>query len=195
MVGVDNDEFVCNLSNPSISSIALNAEDAGYRAAKLLDQLMKARKPGTKPNPARVSSFAIHASPIIVPPITVVPRRSTDISVIEDPIIAEAVQFIRMNSERSIQIADVLRAVPISRRSLFSRFRRVVGCTVHQYIKKARVARIEELLLGSSYSIGRIAEMLGFSSPEHIALYFRSIRGTNPLTFRAQHAEHKVDTD
>lgn len=196
IVGVDNDEFVCNLSNPPISSIALSIEDAGYRAAALLDQLMKAKRK-EKEREARTRtavsvrvgespslSVSSSSSQIIVPPVTVVTRQSSDVTAIEEPAVAEAVQFIRGNCRRPIQVSDVLQQVPVSRRTLFDRFKRVVGCTVHQYIKRARVAQIEDLLLGTSYSIGEIADILGFSSSEHIAMYFRSVKGVNPHTFR-----------
>jgi LacI family transcriptional regulator len=189
VVGVDNDEFVCNLSNPPISSVALGLEDAGYRAAALLDRLMRACRAGrTEGTRARPAAAALSGSRIVVSPITVVTRHSSEISAIEDPSVAEAVRFIRANSRRPIQIADVLQEVAISRRSLLDRFKRTLGCTVHQYIKRARVAQIEELLLGTPDSIGQIAEILGFPSPEHVALYFRSVTGMNPHTFRAQRA-------
>lgn len=193
VLGVDDDEFVCGLSNPPISSIALNIEDAGYQAAMLLDELMKARRePARAAVPTAVRAGPCPSAPptarqILVSPIAVTTRRSTDSKVIEDPHVAAAVQFIRTNCRRPIQIADVLRRVPISRRSLLDRFRRTVGCTVHQYIKRVRVAQIEELLLGTTHSIGQIAEILGFPDSDHLALYFRSVKSMNPLAFRARH--------
>lgn len=197
LVGVDNDEFVCSLSNPPVSSVALGAEDAGYRAAALLDRLMKAAgaplerggKRRTPPNNEKRAASDVQRH-VLVSPVAVVTRQSSDTAVIEDPAIAKAVQFIRANCRRPIQIADVLRAVPLSRRSLYDRFRRGLGCTVHQYIKRARVAEIEQMLLGTSDSIGQIAEVLGFPGAEHVALYFRSVTGMNPHAFRAQCIRH-----
>jgi LacI family transcriptional regulator len=190
VLGVDNDEFVCNLSNPSTSSIALGLEDAGYQAAAALDQLMRAgtRTRTDKHGPARTAAtVGDRVGPCLsVRPIAVVTRRSTDISIIEDPLVAQAVRFIRTNCRRPIQIADVLREVAISRRSLLDRFKRALGCTVHQYIKRARVAQIEELLLGTADPVDRIAGILGFPSAEHVALYFRSVTGMNPRAFRTQ---------
>ncbi len=190
VLGVDNDEFVCNLSNPPLSSIALGLEDAGYRAAAVLDQLMRAgtRTRTDKHRPARTAaSVGDRVGPCLsVRPIAVVTRRSTDISIIEDPLVAQAVRFIRTNCRRPIQIADVLREVAISRRSLFDRFKRTLGCTVHQYIKGVRVAQIEELLLGTADPVDKIAEILGFPGAEHVALYFRSVTGVNPRAFRTQ---------
>ena len=182
ILGVDNDEFICNLSNPPISSIALGVEDAGYRAAMLLDEMMEAKRKRKAQHSPTV---------ILVPPVSVLARQSTDVTAIEDPHVAAAVRFIRTNCRRPIQISDVVRQVAISRRGLFDRFKRTIGCTVHQYIKRTRIAQIEELLLGTPHSIGRIAEILGFPSSDHLALYFRSVKGMNPRTFRARHAHQR----
>ena len=180
VIGVDNDEFVCNLSNPTISSIALGVEDAGYRAAQLLDQLMA----GGRPSPQA----------IVPATLGVVTRRSTEVMVIEDTLVAQAVRFIlalcspsRASGPRGkpIRVPDVLREVGVARRELYDRFQRVLGCGVHEYIKRARVAQIERLLLDTDCTIAEIARMLGFPDADHIASYFRSVRGTNPLTLRS----------
>jgi LacI family transcriptional regulator len=181
VLGVDNDELVCNLSNPPISSISLGLEDAGYRAAMLLDELMAASKGRQIRSPAQ----------ILVSPIAVVARQSTDVTAIEDPCVMQALLFIRENSRRPLQIDDVVHRTAISRRSLFDKFRRAVGCTVHQYIKRTRMARIEELLLGTSHSVGEIAEMLGFAGLDHITLFFRSVKGMTPQMFRTRHAPRR----
>lgn len=170
IVGADNDEFVCNLSNPPISSVALGVEEAGYQAAELLDQLMKGQK--------------IKPRSILVQPVTVVTRQSSDITAVEDAVVAEAVRFIRANCRRPLQVHDVLDELAASRRGLYDRFLHTLGCSVHQYIKKVRVAQIEAMLLETSHSVGEIAEILGFPSSEHIALYFRSVKGMNPHAFR-----------
>jgi len=177
ILGVDNDELACTSSNPPISSISLDLEDAGYRAATLLGELMAARKKMEDRTPAQV----------LVSPIAVVGRRSTDAAIIDDSCVMQALRFIRESSDRPVRIDDVVRRVAISRRSLFDRFRRALGCTVCQHIKRTRADRIEELLLGTSHSIGEIAAMLGFPDSDHVAQYFRSIKGMNPSVFRARH--------
>ncbi len=201
ILGVDDDEFVCNLANPSISSISLGVEEAGYRAAELLDEMMKARNArtstdahGPAPTPSSVevrvgpcqSVSPRFSSQILVSPLAVVTRRSTDIAAIEDPFVAAAVQFIRTHCRRPIQMADVVERVAVSRRSLSDRFRRTLGCTIAQYIKRTHVAQIEELLRNDSHSIGEIAEILGFPSQDHVAQYFRSVAGMSPNAFRKQ---------
>ncbi|MGE5296052.1 MAG: XylR family transcriptional regulator [Solirubrobacterales bacterium] len=180
IVGVDDDEFACNLADPPISSVSLGLEEAGYQAAQLLDEMMKAKS-------ASVPVAVRLPAQILVRPLTMVTRQSTDITVIEDPFVAAAVQFIRTNCRRPIQMANVVGQVPISRRSLFDRFRRTVGCTVAQYIRRTRIAQIEELLRDDSCSIGEIAEILGFAGQDHLAQYFRSVTGMSPNTFRKRY--------
>lgn len=175
ILGVDDDEFVCNLANPPISSISLGVEEAGYRAARLLDEMMKSQS-------SRTSS----SSQILVSPLAVVTRQSTDVAVIEDPFVAAAVQFIRVNCRRPIRMADVVRQAAVSRRNLSGRFRRTFGCTIAQYIKRIRITRIEELLRDDSCSIGEIAEILGFAGQDHLAQHFRSVTGMTPNAFRTQ---------
>jgi LacI family transcriptional regulator len=175
ILGVDNDELVCVSQHPPLSSVALNFEQAGFDAAQLLNELMAHRKKAVS---QRITIKATH----------VVTRQSTDILAIEDPVVAEAVRFIRANCRRPIQVPDVLREVTISRRSLYDRFKRVLGCSVYEYIKRVRVGEIERLLLDTDYSVTEIADLVGFSTPDHIASYFRSVRGINPLTLRLQSA-------
>jgi LacI family transcriptional regulator len=182
VVGVDNDEFVCHLSNPTISSVALDVEDAGYRAAQLLDQWLVRGK----------------ASPQTIVPATlgVVARRSTEVSVIEDALVAQAVRFILARCDPSraagtknkpIHVTDVLREVGVTRRELYARFEHSLGCGVHEYIKKMRVIQIERLLLDTDCTVAEIAKLLGFPDADHIASYFRSVRGVNPQSLRSSH--------
>lgn len=172
VLGVDNDDMICTLSNPPLSSIALNLENAGFEAAQLLDAMMSG-----KPTEPRL---------IIVQPQYVVIRQSTDISAIEDDDVAEAVSFIRRNCMRPIQVEDVLKVVTISRRALYDKFKRDLKCGISNFIKHRRIEHIERLLVETETPISQIAMMLGFNSADHIAQYFRSEKGINPLEFRKQ---------
>lgn len=170
IVGVDDDEFVCNSALPPLSSVALNLEAAGFRAAERLDAMMKGDEKTLQK--------------IIVEAIRVVPRQSSEILRIADPLVLDAVRFIRDNGRRPLQVEDVLGHVAVSRRTLYEKFTRVLGCSVHDYIKKIRVEQIETLLLETDWTIARIAQTLGFTSADHIAAYFRSKTGINPYTYR-----------
>lgn len=171
ILGVDNDEFVCNLTHPPLSSIGLSTEIAGYEAASVLDRMIHRKKITKKIIPVHVSS--------------VVTRQSTDILATRDPVVAQSIKFIREHVREAIQVEDVVNFLAISRRSLYERFKRTLKCGVHEYIKKARIEYIESLLINTEMSVSQIAYHMGFQTDEHIASYFHSVKGVNPHKFRS----------
>jgi LacI family transcriptional regulator len=170
VVGVDNDELVCELSEPPLSSVVLNAERAGYEAAELLDQLMAGEK--------------MVGQTIWARPSRVVTRKSTDILAIEDKDVADAIRFIRENAKKAIQVDDVVRATAISRRVLEKRFRKEVGRSIFGEIKRNRTDLIARMLLETDWSVSQIALKSGFSNIDHFSRYFRQEMGIRPLAFR-----------
>lgn len=173
VLGVDNDEFCCNLSNPPISSIALNVEQAGYKSAALLEGMMA----GNINKPQE----------IIVEPQAVVTRQSTDILAINDPVVLAAVKFIKDNVHKPIQVSDVIDEVAVSRRCLYDKFSNFLGTSIYSYIKRCRVIEIKRLLTETDMSINEIALKLGFTTADHIAEYFRSETDLNPRQYRAKY--------
>ena len=159
---------VCDLTEPPLSSVALNVEKGGYDAAELLDHLMSGEKIATRN--------------IIVEPTQVIARRSTDVLAIEDTMVSEAVQFIRQNAKRAIQVSDAVAAVAVSRRSLEQRFRRILGRSINHEIR--RVERVARMLLETNRSIGQIALDLGYPGIDHIARHFRAEKGVSPVAYR-----------
>jgi LacI family transcriptional regulator len=170
IIGVDNDDLVCNLSHPSLSSVALNFERSGYEAAELLHKLMAGKKVANKK--------------IVVHPTHVVTRQSTDILAMEDPDVVEAVRFIRQHSKEPIQVSDVVEAATVSRRLLYQRFHEVLGCSPKEEIRRARVEQIVRLLMETNLPISKIALTLGYANVAHIARYFRQEKGMNLQTYR-----------
>lgn len=170
VIGVDNDEIVCGLSNPAMSSVAINFQRAGYEAAEALDQLMQ----GTRAVPAKITVPATH----------VVTRRSTDVVAVADPSLSRALRYIRDHSRRAIGVADVARSAGLSRRALERRFRNEIGVSILDQIRKARTDQICKMLVETSLPVGEIAESLGFEDVQHFARYFRSAREMSPLQFR-----------
>jgi len=170
VVGVDNDEVVCGLSNPAMSSVAINFERAGFEAAEALDQLMQ----GIKRAPTKITVPATH----------IVARRSTDVVAVADPALARALRFIRDHSQRAIGVNDVAKAAGFSRRALERRFRSEIGISILEQIRKARTEQICKMLVETSLPVGQIAESLGFEDVQHFARYFRSAREVSPLAYR-----------
>jgi LacI family transcriptional regulator len=176
IIGIDNDEMICELSNPPLSSLALNAEKAGYEAAAVLDQLMAGKK--------RVNRT------ITVSPTHVVARQSTDILAMNDRDVASAVRFIRQHAKEPIQVNNVVEAAAVSRRGLENRFRKILGRSVHDEIKHVRTQLIARMLLETNQSVSQIALALGFSGVENIARYFRQQSGMSLIAYRKKYA-HK----
>jgi len=176
VIGVDNDEFICELSNPPLTSVALNAGKAGYEAAEMLHNLMKSKK--------------IKDTIVVAEATHVALRQSTDILAIEDAEVIKALNFIRQNARRTIQVDDVVSSVFLSQRALQQRFKKILGRTIHNEIKRIRLEYICQLLLNSPKSIAEIAWELEFLSSEHIARYFKNEKNMTPREFRRRFGSH-----
>lgn len=174
VVGVDNDSLLCELSDPPLSSVALNTERGGYEAAALLDEMMQRRR---GPHPPKR---------IVVPPLHVVTRRSTDILALDDPEIASALRFIHDNAGRPIQVEDVVRQMNWSRRTLEMRFQRAVGRSIRAEIERVRLERAKRLLQETDLTVPKIASASGFNNPNYFGLVFRRIVGVSPSHYRRQ---------
>jgi LacI family transcriptional regulator len=170
VIGVDNDEIVCGLSDPSLSSISVNFERAGYEAAEALCRLMEKKTPA--------------ATRISVPATHLVARRSTDVTAVPDSGLARALNYIRDHARHPCSVDDVAREAGISRRALERRFRQHMGVSVLEEIRRVRANEIARLLLETNWSVAQIAHTLEFSDERHVARYFSSVHQMSPLAFR-----------
>jgi LacI family transcriptional regulator len=170
VLGVDNDDLACELANPPLSSIAVNNERAGYEAAALLDQLMS----GKNGDNQHIAAIPTH----------IVTRQSTDIFAVADPEVVNALNFVQQHSTEDIHVADVVKAVPLSRRVLESRFRKTVGRSILNEIRRARVEQVVQMLVETNLPISEIAKSLSYSGIEHIARYFRREKGMSLIEYR-----------
>jgi LacI family transcriptional regulator len=170
VIGVDNDEFICDLAIPPLTSVDVNSEETGYQAAKLLDQLMNGGEP-----PARIP---------MTPTRGVVTRLSTDVVASDDEEVNRAIRFIRDRGSDKIRVMDVLAHLGISRASLQQRMKRVVGRTIHEEIERMRLSRVKELLVKPDMTIKQIARETGFSSVQYLTRVFRAAVGETPARYR-----------
>ena len=176
VIGVDNDELVCELADPPLSSVIPDTRRTGYEAARLLDTMMAGRS--EKP--------AAH----LIEPLGVVTRSSTDVLATNDADISAAVRFIRTNANHGINVGDVLRAVPLSRRVLEARFRRLLGRTPHEEITRVQIERIKELLAETDLSMAAIAHRTAFQHVEYMSVVFKRETGQPPSHYRARRRQH-----
>lgn len=169
VLGVDNDEVLCALSPPPLSSITLNARRAGWEAAALLSLLMRGE--------------TIAPTAHLIPPVAVATRQSTDVLAVADPKIAAALRYIREHACEGISVSDVLRHCPMARRALETRFRKLLGRTPRQEILRVQLNRVKELLVGTELPIWEIATRAGFE-PEYLSAVFKQETGVAPSEFR-----------
>jgi LacI family transcriptional regulator len=172
IVGVDNDDLLCELARPSLSSVAVPAESVGYHAAELLDRLIAGRKAPT--------------APVLLPPGAVETRCSSDILSISDTEVADAIRAIRQRAHEPLRTRDVLAVVPVSRRSLERRFRKVLGRGIAQEIRRARLDKARALLAGTDMPMSAIACCCGFGENKHLSVAFRRATGMTPSSYRSR---------
>lgn len=173
VLGVDNDETTCYLSDPPLSSISMDTEKAGYDTARLMEQLIRGRK-------AAVVD-------IIVKPTHVITRHSTDIFSANDKQVVRALKFIHTNISRNINVDHVLKEVALSRRSLEMRFVRITGYPVYKYIYRLRIEKFIRMLLETDKSVFEIALEMGLNDSKNITRQFRQVTGMTPLEYRKTH--------
>ncbi len=173
VLGVDNDETICHLSDPPLSSIETDSEKGGYEAARLMEQMIE-NKTCTGPD-------------VVVKATQIVTRHSTDIFASKDKYIVTALKYIHGNLDKNLKVDQVLREVPLSRRSLEKRFIMTTGYPVYEYIYNQRIEKFTQKLLETDMTIFEIALELGLSDSKNIARQFKQIKGITPMEYRKNH--------
>jgi len=171
VLGVDNDETVCQLTSPALSSLNQATEDAGYNAAKVIDQLL------ALPPSQRFKEV----EDIVVRPTFITARSSTDAFIHGNPYISRMMYFISNNLSNHLSVNDVVDQVPMSRRLVESIFRQEVGISIYQYIIRARVERMKDLIV-NGHSPLEAADELGMDY-KIIARNFKKLTGMTPGEF------------
>lgn len=166
----DNDDLLCSLSTPPLSSIEVASRQIGYDAAAMLLQMINTGKsPGES---------------VRLPPICVSSKQSTDVLAIDDEMIIRAIRFIQAHAFQGIVVADILKEVPVSRRYLELQFRRYLGRLPAEEIRRLRLDRGKELLAQTDMSVDAIAEACGYAGATQFGVAFRKRFGSTPLSFR-----------
>jgi len=174
VIGVGNDELTCELTIPPLSSVESDTTRLGYLAAALLDEWMS----GKTLKPER----------FVIPPSGVVMRQSTNPLVNLDAEMVAALDFIAENACKRIQARDVAESAMISRSTLESRFKSVLGRTIHAEIRCVQLAAAKELLADSSLSLKQVARSAGFNTIQYMTTVFRKHVGETPKQYR-RHAK------
>ena len=170
VVGVENDRSLCETAVPPLSSVDLNGGQVGYRAAQLLDELMRGKRPPK--------------APTLIEPRGVVTRQSSDVVAIENAELSQALRFIRLHATEGISVADVLEATPISRSALEREMRKLLGRSPNQEILRTKLARVRELLSATDLTLDQIAPRAGFPHPQYMSETFKRQFGKSPGAYR-----------
>ena len=175
VIGIDNEELTRYLSRVALSSVAQGTRQMGYQAAKLLHRLMDQQ---TMP-----------LQRILVPPVKVIARRSTDFRSLHDPAVIQAMHYIRFNACKGIKVEQVLDAVGMSRSNLEKRFKDETGETIHTIIHSEKLERARTLLISSSMPINEISQMCGYPSLQYFYSVFKKSYASTPKEYRQQNGE------
>jgi LacI family transcriptional regulator len=181
VLGVDNDEMICELTHPPLSSIALNLEEAGYEAAAQLDRQMQGHKPA--------------ATEICLRPLYVHTRQSTDVLAVEDPQVATALRFIRTHAGDCLSVQAVVEAASTSRRLLERHFHQTVGTGIYREIQRVRIERACRMLAETNWSLADIAQRCGFSNTVHFSVAFKRQMDVTPEQHRRRDVAKSKDKD
>lgn len=180
VLGVDNDEMVCQLCWPPLSSIETNSERIGYVAAEALGRLL-----GSSDSPSS-SDVETVLPERLVKPVILISRRSTDAAAVREPIVAEALRFIREHACEEVYALDVAKHVSVSRRYLEQRFRQVIRRSIHMEVQRVRLETAQRLLAETDWKLQTIAERSGFKQAAHMsAVFFDKLR-LRPGQYRQQ---------
>ena len=172
VIGVDNDSLLCDLASPPLSSVALNAERGGFEAAEALHN--------------RMSGMATTPQRIVVEPLYVVSRRSTNMVAVDDDDVAAALRFIRDHSGQPTRVDDVAEAVGLSRRMLEIRFRDALGRSLNDEIQRNHLDTAKRLLAETDWPMEKIALASGYNGASYLCALFQRFLGINPTEYRSR---------
>ncbi|MDR0835236.1 MAG: DNA-binding transcriptional regulator [Tannerella sp.] len=171
VLGVDNDELICKISSPLLSSIVLDVQNGGYQAAGILRQLMDGE--------------ILQDSDIVIRPLWIETRKSTEKYVVDDKHIMKVIKYITENYSAPISVADIMKMVPLSRRILEQRFKNLMGTTIYQYLLRYRIEQFASLLIKTDKPIYELAKTCGlYGDYKNLRQTFRKFMKTTPQQYR-----------
>ena len=172
ILGVDNDELICNFLTPTLSSIDLNGDLVGYTAASALSERLD--NPASPPRHHKIK------------PARLITRQSTQIYPLDPPWLSDALVFIRNNVTRHLTAADVFAHVGKSHTLVSQAFKKQLGTSVQREIQRSRLVEAKRLVLTSALPLSEIARRAGFGSAQYFCTSFTAVFGKPPSRFRSE---------
>ncbi|MEO6054384.1 MAG: substrate-binding domain-containing protein [Chthoniobacterales bacterium] len=175
IVGFGNNDFLCNISHPKLTSVGIQPIQHAYEAMALLMRLIRG-----EPAPS---------APILIPP-SIFSRGSSDFFITSDSYVTNAIQFIQAHITEVPPIQAVFDHIPLSRDALERRFRKHLGYTVMETIHFLKIDRIKHLLVSTSKTMEEIALATGLSGGTYMGVMFRGKMGMTPSQYRHRFQRH-----
>jgi len=171
LVGMDNDETICEHSVPTLTSVSRNSEQVGWEAMALLERLIQgAQTP---------------ADDLILDPDKIIARKSTDRQYCSDALVQKAVDLVRDNLCQQFNITDIAEQLGVSKRTLELRFQQSVKSSPHEFFTRLRVQRAQALLqMPQKRTVEQIALECGFGTPATVYAAFQRLLGDTPAGIR-----------
>lgn len=170
LLGVDNDELICNLSAPPISSIVLDAENGGYELAKKIEKVVVDQS---------MTPFSLCINPLYIEE-----RESTGDYYIQNEYIKTVVNYLQKNFTIHIMINSLTDLVPLSRRNLETKFKHEMGISIYQFVLKLRIDYFKKLLTTTDLPLPEIVANCGFNDYSNVFKIFKKTTGYSPSEFR-----------
>jgi len=175
VLGADNDPLVCELTNPKLSSVAFDFENAGFKAAQMMDRML--------------SGEDCSKEKIVASPTKIITRASTDIMMIDDADVVRAIEFIQKNLHKPTQVVDVAAHLSLTRQGLNKKFKKHLGRSVHDEIIRVKIQHITYLLSDTDMTISEMAYSTGFSELKGLSRVFRRVTGMSPKEYRKKYID------
>ena len=176
LLGVDDDEFLCNISYPSISSIRLDFEKQGWEIGRAIFEM--------------VGRGQVWVERVPIEPVRIVERMSTRRQEIQDAYVKQIAAFFEDHYQEAFSLDDALAAIPLSRRAIEIRFKKEMApMTMLSYLETLRISQFRRLLRTTDLSIKEAAARSGFSDSTNVARLFRKYEGCTPSQYRNDHRE------
>ncbi|MGJ8682118.1 XylR family transcriptional regulator [Paraglaciecola sp.] len=179
IVGIDDDDIARYLSRISLSSVTQGCFDMGFQAAKLLHR--------------HLDNSGLKNKRVLVPPLGVSERQSTDFKALKDPFVIQAMHYIRQNACRGIKVDQVLDFVGVSRSNLEQRFKEERGHSIHAEIHNEKLDKASKLLKESDVSTNEVAQVCGYPSLQYMYAVFKKHYNQTPREFRIEHSNNVSD--
>ncbi|MEW4565432.1 DNA-binding transcriptional regulator [Bremerella sp. JC770] len=175
VIGVDDDDAICPLTSPPLTSVSPNAELVGYRAAEVLHEMMNGY-----PTPTSIE---------LIRPTKVISRQSTEVTAVEDREVARICRLIRDHACEGINVETVAGFTDLSRRQLERRFRTELGRTLRQEITNVQLNKVKQLLHETDMTLEQISHLAGYSHKEQLCAVFKREVGQTPSMYRSSVSE------